>query len=175
MDNNVFYFPWVRKGLGTYIDEKDSLGQDGIAMGRPGLTIKSNYTARHNQPADADADQTVRLGVRHDLVGAVHHELLRQRVPQHRGGVVESGVDKHINLDPDGYITVLGEDDCYGLFDICTDEDDFATNINSKYHNTGVMPAIFRVRRRFRPSFRIFARVMSVRWTRRPTMIIWRL
>ena len=61
MDNNVFYFPWVRKGLGTYIDEKDSLGQDGIAMGRPGLTIKSNYTARHNQPADADADETSQI------------------------------------------------------------------------------------------------------------------
>ena len=61
MDNNVFYFPWVRKGLGTYIDEKDSLGQDGVALGRPGLTIKSNYTARHNQPADADADETSQI------------------------------------------------------------------------------------------------------------------
>lgn len=58
MDNIVYYFPWVRKGLGSFINEQDTLGKDGSTLGRPGLTIKSNYTATHNQVADAEAEET---------------------------------------------------------------------------------------------------------------------
>lgn len=52
---NSYYFPWVRKGLGTYIDEKESLGQDGMILCRPELTVKSKYNVRHNQPEEGQA------------------------------------------------------------------------------------------------------------------------
>jgi len=52
---NSYYFPWVRKGLGTYIDEKESLGQDGMILCRPELTVKSKYNVRHNLPEEGQA------------------------------------------------------------------------------------------------------------------------
>ena len=47
MDNKAFYFPWVRKGLGGYINEKETL--TGETKGRPELTIRTDYTVQHNQ------------------------------------------------------------------------------------------------------------------------------
>lgn len=54
MDNQAFYFPWVRKGLGGYIDEKESLGKvDGSkAKARAELVVKSNFNVQHNQASD---------------------------------------------------------------------------------------------------------------------------
>ena len=53
-----FYFPWVRKGLGAFIDEKESLEADGTILCRPELTVKSTYTARHNQPKEGEEEET---------------------------------------------------------------------------------------------------------------------
>ena len=53
-----FYFPWVRKGLGAFIDEKESLEADGTILCRPELTVKSTYTARHNQPKEGEDEET---------------------------------------------------------------------------------------------------------------------
>ncbi|MCQ2148168.1 MAG: hypothetical protein MJZ16_11750, partial [Bacteroidales bacterium] len=43
--DNVYYFPWVRKGLGGYINEKESLGDSSKenTLCRAEITIKSNY------------------------------------------------------------------------------------------------------------------------------------
>jgi hypothetical protein len=54
---NAYYFPWVRKGLGTYIDETDSLGEnDGVVLCRPELTVKSKYTVQHERPEEGKKD-----------------------------------------------------------------------------------------------------------------------
>ena len=53
-----FYFPWVRKGLGAFIDEKETRGADGAILCRPELTVKSTYTARHNQPKEGEEAET---------------------------------------------------------------------------------------------------------------------
>lgn len=52
MDNKAFYFPWVRKGLGGYINEKETL--QGTAKGRPSLTIRTNYQVQHNQQTEEE-------------------------------------------------------------------------------------------------------------------------
>ena len=54
MDNKAFYFPWVRKGLGGYINEKETL--EGKAQGRPELTIRTNYTVQHNQQVEEEEE-----------------------------------------------------------------------------------------------------------------------
>ena len=58
--DTAFYFPWARKGLGAYIDEKESV--NGTTKGRAELTIKSNYTVRHKQPEGAvGSDKSQRI------------------------------------------------------------------------------------------------------------------
>ena len=56
MDNKAFYFPWVRKGLGGYINEKESL--DGGTKGRPELTIRTDYMVQHNQQTAEEGEDT---------------------------------------------------------------------------------------------------------------------
>lgn len=46
----TFYYPWVRKGLGAYIDEKENL--NGSAKGRAELTIRSDYSVQHILPKE---------------------------------------------------------------------------------------------------------------------------
>lgn len=44
----TYYFPWVRKGLGAYINEKENL--NGSAKGRAELEVQSNYTVQQILP-----------------------------------------------------------------------------------------------------------------------------
>ena len=55
----TFYYPWVRKGLGAYIDEKENL--NGSAKGRAELTIRSDYSVQHILPKEKiGSDTTLR-------------------------------------------------------------------------------------------------------------------
>jgi hypothetical protein len=56
MDNKAFYFPWVRKGLGGYINEKETLNGD--TKGRPELTIRTDYMVQHNQQTVEEGEDT---------------------------------------------------------------------------------------------------------------------